>query len=178
MRKKSRNSCEPTLEIAPLVRGPRNEKEKGELGELAFLHKAASLGFGVAKPYGDSECYDFILDSGERFWRVQVKSIYGLSRYGYRAISQRSNNQPYTAADIDFLVVYVVPLNLWYVIPVNHVAASTVVTFYPSGCRKSAGRYECYREAWHLMAPGADLSQPRKPDRIRNVDLHSERFVE
>jgi hypothetical protein len=35
------------------------------------LHKAAALGFGVAKPYGDSERYDFILDSGERLWRVQ-----------------------------------------------------------------------------------------------------------
>jgi hypothetical protein len=33
----------------------------GELAELAFMSKAASLGFGVAKPYGDSERFDFIL---------------------------------------------------------------------------------------------------------------------
>ena len=38
-------------------------KRRGELAELAFTLKAASLGFGVAKPYGDSERYDFILDS-------------------------------------------------------------------------------------------------------------------
>ncbi len=37
-------------------------KRRGELAELAFTLKAASLGFGVAKPYGDSERYDFILD--------------------------------------------------------------------------------------------------------------------
>src|SRR5712691_6414426 len=40
-----------------------NTKRKGELSEAAFLLKAASLGFGVAKPWGDSERYDFILDS-------------------------------------------------------------------------------------------------------------------
>jgi antitoxin ParD1/3/4 len=38
-------------------------KRRGELAELAFALKAASLGFGVSKPYGDSERYDFILDS-------------------------------------------------------------------------------------------------------------------
>src|SRR5271169_2413085 len=124
MRKKSRNSCEPTRAIAPLVRGPRTEKEKGELGELAFLHKAASLGFGVAKPYGDSESYDFILDSGERFWRVQVKSIYSHLRRVYRAQAAHSNGRRYKAREIDFVVAYVVPRDVWYVIPVNCVAVS------------------------------------------------------
>jgi hypothetical protein len=38
-------------------------KRRGELAELAFTLKAASLGFAVSKPYGDSERYDFILDS-------------------------------------------------------------------------------------------------------------------
>ena len=38
-------------------------KRRGELAELAFTLKAASLGFGVSKPYGDSERYDVILDA-------------------------------------------------------------------------------------------------------------------
>jgi hypothetical protein len=38
-------------------------KRRGELAELAFTLKAASLGFAVSKPYGDSERYDFILDA-------------------------------------------------------------------------------------------------------------------
>lgn len=40
-------------------------KRRGELAELAFTLKAASLGFGVSKPFGDSERYDFTLDSRE-----------------------------------------------------------------------------------------------------------------
>ena len=51
---------------SPHLKSPRhrldNTKRKGELSEAAFLLKAASLGFGVAKPWGDSERYDFILD--------------------------------------------------------------------------------------------------------------------
>ena len=86
MKKKSGNSRQRTRQIAPLVRGPLNCKAKGDLAELAFLHKAASLGFGVAKPYGDNERYDFILDSGERFWRVQVRSTsyFEANRSGYK----------------------------------------------------------------------------------------------
>jgi hypothetical protein len=51
----------------------RNTKRTGELSEAAFLHKAVSLGFKVTKPWGDSERYDFVVDSGGRLWREQIK---------------------------------------------------------------------------------------------------------
>ena len=67
----------------------RNRKRQGELAELAFMSKAASLGFGVAKPYGDSERFDFILSWNRHLWRVQVKStrtakrgVYEISAHG------------------------------------------------------------------------------------------------
>jgi hypothetical protein len=160
MRKDSRKSREPRWRSAPLVRGKLSSKTKGELGELAFSHKAACLGFGVAKPNGEDEAYDFILDSGQRLWRVQVKSIYTPFRDGFRAIGQRTNKEPYTAKEIDFLVVYVAPLNIWYVIPVKHLALSRILTFYPSGCKRGGGHFERWREAWHLLVPAGD-STPR-----------------
>jgi hypothetical protein len=39
--------------------GLTTPKALGEAAEAAFLAKAASLGFGVAKTWGDSERYDF-----------------------------------------------------------------------------------------------------------------------
>jgi hypothetical protein len=36
----------------PIVRGRLWSKRRGEVSELAFFYKAASLGFGVAKPWG------------------------------------------------------------------------------------------------------------------------------
>ena len=148
----------PIPERPLITRRSRTRKDLGELAELAFFHKATSLGFGVAKPYGDSERYDFILDSGERFWRVQVKSVYGSSRFHAR--SGYGDQAVYTAKEIDFLVVYVVRHNAWYVIPVESLPASGALNFYPAGSRRGAGRFECYREAWYLMAPGAGLPRP------------------
>jgi hypothetical protein len=175
--KKARKPGKLRPPFTSFTRGNRTRKQSGELAEIAFLHKAADLGFGVAKPYGDSESYDFILDSGERFWRVQVKSIHTSSRRGYRTQAHHHTGEPYTPEDIDFLVAYVVRLGIWYVIPVNCVATTTALSFYPSGCQKNGGRFECYREAWHLMAPGGDASQPTDSRRVRAIDLHRKHFV-
>ena len=96
-------------------------KQRGELAEMGFMFKAAGLGFGVAKPWGDSERYDFILDSGKRLWRVQVKSTYveRSHSYGSRLRRRRPATKAYTAEQIDFLVAYIVAEDSWYVIPVG-----------------------------------------------------------
>ena len=68
------NPSEERFDINALgVDSPRN---KGDIVEAKFLAKASSLGFGVARPWS-TERYDFILDSGYGFWRVQVKSNRG-----------------------------------------------------------------------------------------------------
>jgi hypothetical protein len=126
-------------------------KQRGELAEIRFMLKAAGLGFGVAKPWGDSERYDFILDSGKRFWRVQVKSTYVTCspRYGINAMGGRTGDKkPYTAEQIDILVAYIVAADASYVLPIG--ASAPRLMFYPDGTHPG-GRYEKYREAWELM---------------------------
>jgi hypothetical protein len=129
-------------------------KQRGELAEMAFMFKAAGLGFGVAKPWGDSERYDFILDSGERLWRVQVKSTYVARAHMYSVNaggnSRDNKRESYTAEEIDILVAYIVAEEIWYVVPVAAFAPRKHLIFYPSGCC-SGGPYEKYREAWDLM---------------------------
>src|SRR2546429_9904413 len=49
-------------------------KIHGELAELAFLFKAASPGIAVAKPYGDRLPYDFMVQCGQRLFRIQVNA--------------------------------------------------------------------------------------------------------
>ena len=137
----------------PMVRGPLWPKRRGEVSELAFFYKAASLGFGVAKPWGDSERYDFILDSGQRLWRVQVKSgCHHRNRY-YDLHGKCGNREQtqYTSQDIDIFVAYLVPIDLWYVIPVEKIKKKNLL-LYPYGGDR-CGHYEQYREAWSLMAP-------------------------
>jgi hypothetical protein len=134
------------------MRSSSDPKRRGELVELGFMHKAASLGFGVAKPYGDSCRYDFILDSGERLWRVQVKSTYGTGAKGYRINAYGSTNSgffAYTPEEIDILVAYSVHENAWYVIPVKAFVPHRSLQLHPT--RSAGGRYEKYREAWGVM---------------------------
>jgi hypothetical protein len=131
-----------------------NTKRRGELSEAAFVLKAAGLAFGVAKPWGDSERYDFILDSGRRLWRLQLKCTQALRARGYDVQPIYSiygqGKRVYTANDIDVLVAHIVFLDVWYVLPVNAFSPCKSLRFYPDVPCKRA-RFEAFREAWHLL---------------------------
>ena len=59
-------------------------KQLGEIAEAEFIAKAVGMGFVVAKPWGDSEPYDFIVNTRKNFnfWRVQVKSAHTVGADG------------------------------------------------------------------------------------------------
>jgi hypothetical protein len=136
-----------------------SHRRYGEVAEAKFLAKAADMGFGVSKPWGD-ERYDFVLDSGHRFSRVQVKST-RKSRaprlYGVLVSSNRL--AAYAETEIDFLVVYLVPEDIWYVIPVSKIQGLQTLYFFPHGRRS---KWEKYREAWCQMACPHDEHSPSK----------------
>ncbi len=148
----------PVASARVVVRRACTAKGNGELAELAFIPKAASLGFGVARPFGDSERYDYILDSGERLWKVQVKATFSKFANGYRISMASHRNhrmRTYTAAEIDVLLAYIAPENVWYVIPVERILNVEAMYFYPSGCAQGGGLFEDCREDWQSMAPKA-----------------------
>jgi len=134
----------------------RNPSRIGELAEAAFLFKAAGLDFGVAKPWGNSERYDFIIDSGARLWRVQLKCTEVLRARGYDVQPiynvYGKGKRVYTAEDIDALAVHITPLDVWYVLLIEDFAPRKSLRFYPSNACKRA-RFERFREAWHLLRP-------------------------
>ena len=150
----------------PPARHP-NTKRIGELAEAAFVVKAAGLGFAVSKPWGDSERYDFILDSGPRTWRVQIKCTESPNNRGYQVQStytDRKQKGHYTPADIDVLVAYILPLDLWYVIPAQAFPASASIRFYPEGNISRRARFEQYREAWHFFQEQPPQADPSNAD--------------
>jgi hypothetical protein len=87
------------------------------------LPKLPASASASPKPGEIAKRYDFILDSGQRLWRVQVES----SRHfdGSRYIVKLKGRAAYTAKEIDFIAVYIVPENLWYVIPISVAAHRT-----------------------------------------------------
>ncbi len=148
----------------------KNTKLTGERSEAAFLNRATALGFGVAKPWGDSLRYDFILDNGSHLWRIQVKCTESIRARAYETratYTTGSGRAVYTRADIDFLAAHVVPLDIWYIIPVEVCTPQPMLRFYPHRQAKIM-RLEKYREAWHLLqSPGEALPASRQ------IDLHA-----
>jgi len=136
----------------------KNTKVTGERSEAAFLHKAATLEFGVAKPWGDSRRYDFILDNGSCLHRVQVKCTECIRARAYETRATYTTGKGravYTKKDIDFIAAHVVPLDIWYIIPVEICTPAPMLRFYPHRKAKKM-RLEPYREAWHLLQSPED----------------------
>ena len=129
--------------------GLATSKEVGEAVEAAFLARVTGLGFSAAKPWGDSQRYDFIVDSGHKFWRVQIKSTQRFAQSGYR-IKNMGSKVRYTTEEIDFVVAYLIPETAWYVVPIADVASKNNLLFYPNGVRNNGN--ERYRERWCQMA--------------------------
>jgi hypothetical protein len=136
----------------------RLPKRRGEIAEAAFLHKVAAMGFGVAKPWGDSERYDFIVDVRGRLVKVQVKS----SHYARRGHEYTVNlhgwaRRAYTAKEVDLVVVYLVPVDLWYVFPPRVFRGRTAVSLFPG----SESKFEKYREGWEEFENARSLRSAR-----------------
>ena len=75
---------------------PKHSKLRGELAELRFMTRAAELGLRVIKPWGDSARYDFVVETGGRFLRVQVKSTTSKVDESYDCHLSTGRQKPYT----------------------------------------------------------------------------------
>jgi hypothetical protein len=125
----------------------KHPKLRGEWAELRFMTRAAEHGLCVTKPWGETARYDFAVEHGGHFVRVQVKSTMFVDRGGY-SCSVRGCSGPYEGDPFDYLAVYLIPEDLWYIIPAEKVRGQGSVALYP---RLKKSKYEKYREAWGLL---------------------------
>ena len=118
------------------------------MAELAFIYRAASLGLITMKPHGDSAPYDVVVDNGRRLLRVQVKSVSQRHRDSYEVNAGRGRfiKRAYTSAEIDFLAAWIVPEDIWFIIPVRALARRKTLRL------SRNGHFPRYREAWHLLS--------------------------
>ncbi len=125
-------------------------KLQGELVELRFLARAAELGLRVSKPYGDSAPYDFLVESGGKVFKVQVKSTsyHKPDTRCYRCVTHH-NTRRYSKNDVDFIAAYIRCEDAWYIIPMRAISAREI--YLNPHFRRN--RYRRYREAWDLLIP-------------------------
>jgi len=130
----------------------KNAKQIGEWAELQFMAKAASYGLRIAKTWGDSARYDVVVEGGGRLLRVQVKSTTYQNPFGGYVCGAHPNRggRPYNRRQFDFLAAYVIPEDVWYIIPSRRVLKGKMgmIVLSPT---KPKHKYKRYKEAWHLL---------------------------
>jgi|SRR5580704_879375 hypothetical protein len=143
-------------------KGFRNFKERGEWVELQFMARAVRKRFKISRPWGDSGPYDVGVEHGRRFLRVQVKSTSFRLGNGYLCgFSSNQRGKRYMKWQVDFFAAYVIPEDVWYIIPAAPVLKNkgTALMLCPvRPMRRDCYQYEGYREAWKLLR-----SQARHP---------------
>ncbi len=131
----------------------KHPKLRGEWAELRFMARAAEQGLQVSKPWGETARYDFAVECEGRFVRVQVKSTMFKDRGGY-SCTVRGCNGPYVGDPFDLLAAYLIPLDVWYIIPAEKFQGQGSIALYPE-LRDS--KYGPYKEAWDLLRGGGTI---------------------
>jgi hypothetical protein len=146
----------------------RDHKDRGEWAELRFMCRAAELGFKITRQWGGSSPYDFVVDlGGGRFVSVQVKSTtcllkrkYKVQRDGCYGVTVRhQSRRPYGLTDFQYLAAYVIPKDIWYIIPFALVIGRKTVLLRPDDPPDNG--FERYRETWHLLREVAEAIDPK-----------------
>lgn len=155
-------------------------KRRGEWAELVFITVAQGLGFNVAKPWGDSARYDVAIELDGRFLRVQVKSTENAKGDGYVCQLVKAGDRFYTARDIDYFAIYVVPVDVWYVFPVKRLWGMTQVCLNPNHKDHHDARYI---EAWwfltrHHFRRGKRTTAPSEKMRFNSMGRLTRRIIE
>jgi len=152
--------------------GDPKRKRLGEASEAAFLARATRLGLHLCRPWGESERYDLVVDHGRGFWRVQVKCTERYADKRYRVKNAGNSDIVYTPEEIDFVAAHVIPLDLWYIIPVEAAGSRKGLRFYPHNGKKAL--FEKYREAWCLLTcPRPSRGKKDLPLRCRSRELEA-----
>jgi hypothetical protein len=138
----------------------KDKKRRGEWAESVFMARAGEHGLPVSKPWGDSDSFDCVVGRPGKFAAVQVKSAVTKLESGKGYIcSTCSSHKVYRTGAFDFLAAYVIPEDVWYIIPAKEIRGLKSISLCTDG---GEAKYERYREAWHLLRKAAENADDGK----------------
>lgn len=86
---------------------------KGNVTELKCFLKCVESGFIISKPVFDNARYDFLLDSGTKIYKIQVKTshwrneehtCFEFNGYSQHSVGKGNKRMKYTNKEIDFFM--------------------------------------------------------------------------
>jgi PD-(D/E)XK nuclease superfamily protein len=136
----------------------QDNKRRGEWAEAVFAARAGENGLPVSRPLGEAGSFDCVVGRPGKFVAVQVKcTMAKLPNSNGYICSVSHNNQRYRAGAFDFLAAYVIPEDTWYILPAEVIQGLRSICL----CSGRAGKYEEYREAWHLLQEASGCGAER-----------------
>ena len=89
-----------------------NTQYKGYLTEQKCFVKCLEAGYTISKPLFDNARYDFILDTGTKLLRIQVKtsvwnedhSAFSFNGYSQHSTGNGNKRMKYTSTEIDYFM--------------------------------------------------------------------------
>lgn len=137
----------------------KDKKKRGEWAELMFIARASEEGLPASKPWGDSESFDCVVGRPRKLVAVQVKCTLAKLESGEGYIcSVCSSHKPYPPGSFDFVAAYVIPEDVWYIIPEKEIRGLKSISLCTSGPGAEM-KYEQYREAWGLLRKACEISE-------------------
>ena len=125
-------------------------KDLGDYAELRFTLSAFENGFSILRPFADSRPYDYVLEKGGRFIKVQVKScnvpISAAGRFHIGVSRGHKTKKIYTKSDTDIIAVYLRTINTFYIIPIDKITAKNI-RLYPF----KDHHFNIYKENWAII---------------------------
>jgi hypothetical protein len=153
----------------------QDKKKRGEWAESVFIARAVERGLPASKPWGDSNSFDCVVGRPGKFVAVQVKCTIAKLESGKGYIcSTCSSHKVYRPGSFDFLAAYVIPEDVWYIIPAKEIRGLKSISLCTLGAEE---KYEPYREAWEMLRAAAGLKEDggdqkeHKEDAAREMEL-------
>ena len=113
-----------------------------------FATECMRRGWKVSLPVGEDCRYDLIVDTSKSLSRVQVKTCTTRTcrsyevKVRYGTVKGGAKFKSYSWKDCDLIAIFVVPLNTWWIIPVEKLKSYTL---------NLSKNYHEYNSAWHLV---------------------------
>lgn len=122
-------------------------KKIGNIGEISFMARCMRHGLEVSMPFCSSSVYDVLVDNGNKINRCQVKStgttFRGSDSYKIIASHGAKTKRRYTKSEIDFIICYIVGLDIYYIIPIKEIKTKTL-NLYPTKINHKYNKYMNY----------------------------------
>lgn len=137
----------------------RHNKKRGTFYEYKFFSEAMKRGYEIFVPAGDhlpQDCH--LVNSDNEIFRIQIKGTdtevkkWKTSRYRISAKSGRggsSQHSKISCTKVDYLVAYVEPHDVFYIVPCSKIKAVNL-WLYPNSL-ESQGQFEKYKEDWSVF---------------------------